>query len=359
MEPFFAAGRPRFPGWLAGQGPESGIVLSTRARLARNLSAFPFPHQAKDIELATVASELCRKVPTCPVLAGGWVLQAAELSPIHRKYLSEAHLASRELFNNPLHRALVISPDLFRSALINEDDHLRLVAFRAGFDPQGSLDDVVELDRDLEGDLNLAFDQELGFLNASPGDLGTGLRLSVLIHLPGLVMINEIDKVINALRQLQFSVSGAFGSDGVVRGALFQVSNMAALGRSEQDLTEDFAYHLGKIIGYEKTARAQLLERDPVGLEDLVQRARAILVNARLITSQEALDRLSALRMGLTLDICEGVDFGLLNRALLGHRTAHLELETGQALTGRQKSVARATWLRRLLSEGMMPGVPG
>ena len=350
MEPFFGSGPVRQAAWFDGQGPEAAIVLSTRARLARNLRVFPFPHQAKDVELATVASDLVRRLPVCAGLDDGWVLQAETLTAMQRKYLREAHLATGELVTDTRHRALVLSGDLSRAALVNAGDHLRLVALRSGFDPHACLADVVALDRAAETGLNLAFDPELGFLNASPADLGTGLRLSALIHLPGLVMVGEIDKLINALRQLQFSVRGAYGGDSVVRGALFLIANMAALGRSEEDLAEDFAYHLTKVIGYEKSARAQLLERDPVGTEDLVQRSRAILLNARMITAQETVDRLSALRMGCDMDLCGDLGYGLLNRALVGQQTAHLEMTLGQELSGRQKSIARATWLRRLFN---------
>jgi protein arginine kinase len=208
----------------------------------------------------------------------------------------------------------------------------------------------MKLDDRLEPTIDTAFDAEFGYLTSSPVDLGTGLHVSALIHLPGLVLAGEIDKVLNALRQLQFSVKGLAAEGGTVRGALFRISNLMTLGRDESEIVEDFMVHVGKIIIYERSARDQLYGRDPLGIEDLAHRSLATVRQARLITSQEAFDHLSSIRMGVGLGILDPVDPGVLNKALMRQQTAHLQMEAGRPLAGREKSAARAVFLRELFA---------
>lgn len=350
MIPFFEDFPSREPVWLDGRGPSSDIVISTRARLARNIKAFPFPHHASDVELGTIFGDLARRLPQLPALRDGWMLDMAQLDDRMQAALQEMSLAGPVLFKNPKHRGLALSEEMDHAVLINEKDHVRLVAYRAGFDPKTALARVMELDDSLEPDIDTAFDSELGYLTASPVDLGTGLHVSALIHLPGLVLAGEIDKVLNALRQLQFSVKGLAADGGTVRGALFRVSNLMTLGRDETEIVEDFMVHVGKIIIYERSARDQLYARDPMGIEDMVHRSLATVRQARLITSQEAFDHLSGIRMGVGLGILDPVDPGVLNRALMRQQTAHLQLEAGHPLAGREKSAARAAFLRELFA---------
>jgi protein arginine kinase len=350
MVPFFEDFPARQAVWLDGRGPSGDLVVSTRARLARNLKTFPFPHHASPVELRTVYGELARRLPGFPAFSGGWLLDMADLDATMHGALREMNLASRALVDDPRHRGLVLSADLSRSGMINERDHIRLVAIRAGFDPAGVLADVLALDHSLDGCLEPAFSPDLGYLTASPVDVGTGLDLSALIHLPGLVLAGEIDKVLNALRQLQFSIRGLAGGGNTVRGALFRISNLITLGRDEQEIAEDFRIHVGKIITYERAARDQLFARDPLGLEDMAHRSLAAVRSARLITGQETYDHLSSIRLGLGLGLLDPLDAGLLNRVLVQIQTAHLELAAGRPLVGREKSAARAALLRELFA---------
>lgn len=346
MNPFFTDFEQRNPTWLDGAGPSSDIVVSTRARLARNLKAFPFPHHASEVELGTIFGDLSRRLTLHPAFVDGWFLDLARLTPNMRTVLQEMNLASPALVKTPQHRGLAVSADLCHSVMINEEDHVRLVSFRAGLEPGAALKEVLELDTALESEIDPAFDEDLGYITASPVDVGTGLHVSALIHLPGLVLAGEIDKVLNALRQLQFSVKGLSGEGGTVRGALFRISNLITLGRDEQEIAEDFQLHVGKIIIYERSARDQLFGRDSLGLEDMAHRSLAAVRQARLITSQETFDHLSSIRLGTGLGILEPLDPGLLNRILLQQQTAHLELVAGRRLSGREKSAARAALLR-------------
>lgn len=350
MSNFFENFSDHEPAWLNEAGMGSDVAVLTRARLARNLPNTPFPHHAGDGELATILTDLSRRVGRLAAFTGGWDLGFTDLNAVQRRALQEKLLASHRLVNRAEHRGLILTHDLSRAAMINEEDHLRLHAFRPGFDPRGALGDVMALDEEVELEVEAAFSPELGYLTASPTNLGTGLRLSALLHLPGLVLVAEIEKVLNALRQLQFSVRGLFGEGNAVRGALFQISNLITLGRDEQEIAEDFQIHVGKIITYERSARNQLYGRDSLGIDDMVHRSWAVLANARVITAQEAFDCLSNIRLGVGLGILAPPAPGDLNRLTIQQQTAHLELSAGQSLNGREKGAARAALLREFFA---------
>jgi protein arginine kinase len=337
--------------WLDGSGPHADIVIATRARLSRNLAGLPFPHRAGAAELATIASDLGRQLRRLPGLADGWSIEVGACEPRSRQLLREKMLAGPDLLANPEHRHLVAARDLGQAGLLNAEDHLQLCAWRSGFDPVAALADVMGLDDGLAGSFEPAFSEDYGYLTASPGNVGTGLRLTAVLHLPALVMADEIDKVLNALRQLEFGVRGLAGEGRTVRGALFRVGNLTTLGRDEGEITEDFAAHVGKVISYERAARELLLARDRRGLEDLAWRGRAALEHARLMTAQEAWDSLSHARLGTGVGLVPGSadgrpPWGLFNRLLVRQQGAHLELTSGRVLDGRGKSAARADLLR-------------
>ncbi len=339
------------PTWLSGKGPAADVVVCTRARLARNLMGRPFPHLLSEADLNEVRRELTDHLLAVEPFAGGWALDLAVLEPLERLALREAHLASRDLMREPEGRAVVVAPGRNRAAMINEEDHLRLQCFGAGFDPVAVCQDALVCDAALDERLEPAFSEEIGYLTACPTNVGTGLRLSVLIHLPGLVLGGEIEKVLNSLRQLQFLVRGFEGEGSAVRGSLFQISNLATLGRSEADLAADFSRHLGKVVHYERLALERLYHRDQVALDDLAHRALAILQHARMITAQEALDRLSQVRLGVMLGILPRIDLGSLNCALVYAQSAHLQLRAERAVPADQRGALRADLLRELLRD--------
>jgi len=336
--------------WLDASGPSAGVVVTTRVRLARNLAGHRFTHHAGESELRALRQVVGERLADCPLFAVAWRLDLASLTPLELKCLQEKHLASAELIREPKNRGLVLARDLVRSVMVNEEDHLRLQVFHSGFAPREACTAALDLDREVESELEFAFSDELGYLTTCPTNVGTGMRISVLIHLPGLVLAGEIEKILNSLRQLQFAVRGLFGEGSAVRGALFQISNLVTLGRSEQQLIEDFARHVTKVIDYERLARERLVARNAPGVKDMAHRSLAILRSARLITMQEAFDRLSHVRMGVELGILPALETGLLNRALVQQRSAHLQLRAGRELKGRDRSEERARYLRDLLA---------
>jgi protein arginine kinase len=245
----------------------------------------------------------------------------------------------------------MMAPDLATSLLVNQEDHLRLHAWRPGLAAEAALAAVLALDGDLEADISPSYSEDLGYLTARPTHVGTGLTLSALLHLPGLVFSNEIEKVLNALRQLQFGVSGLYGAGGTVRGALFVVANLVTLGCEEEEIAADFRVNVEKIVSYENMAREQIFARDGANLEDMAWRCLAVLRHARLISAQETWDRLSNVRLGVDRGVLPELAPTLLNRAMVGARTGHLELAAGTTLAGTERTEMRAAFLRDLFAE--------
>ncbi|HOX26513.1 MAG TPA: ATP--guanido phosphotransferase [Candidatus Krumholzibacteria bacterium] len=337
--------------WLDGSGEDADVVVSTRVRLARNLAGIRFPHRDGETQLNRQRRQLVERLQRCPSFAESWSFDLAVMDDLERRALLEMHVASPDLLRDPEGRGLVVSRDRTHAVMINEEDHLRLQVFSSGFAPQAACDDALLCDSELEAELDFAYSDEFGYLTACPTNVGTGCRLSVLIHLPGLVLGGEIEKILNSLRQLQFAVRGLYGEGSAVQGALFQISNLATLGRSEQDLTAEFARHVAKVVQYERMALERLHRRDPVVMADLAYRALALLQHARVMTSQEAFDRLSQVRMGVVLEILPRIAMGRLNVALVQHQAAHLQLRAEQRLSPAQRGRARAEFLRELLRD--------
>ena len=337
--------------WLDGSGSVADTVVSTRVRLARNLSGAAFTHTEDESQLNRRRRDLAERLQNCPSFADAWSLDLAILEDLDRRALEEMHLASPDLLREPEGRGLVVSGDRSRAVMINEEDHLRIQVFRAGFDPLVACTEALACDTELEAELDLAYSDELGYLTACPTNVGTGCRLSVLIHLPGLVLGGEIEKILNSLRQLQFAVRGLVGEGSAVRGALFQISNLATLGHSEQDLAAEFSRRVTRVVQYERMALERIYDRDRMAVEDMTHRALAVLQHARILTSQEAFDRLSQVRLGVVLDILPPIDMGRLNAALVRHQSAHLQLAAGRAADPTERGVMRADYMRTLLMD--------
>ncbi len=337
--------------WLDAAGGASDIVVSTRVRLARNLSGAAFPHREDEGQLGRRRRELAGRLERCPTFDGAWSLDLAILEDLERRALVEMHLASPDLLREVEGRGLVVSRDRRRAVMINEEDHLRIQVFRAGLDPLAACAEALRCDTELENELDLAYSDEFGYLTACPTNVGTGCRVSVLIHLPGLVLSGEIEKILNSLRQLQIAVRGLFGEGSAVRGALFQISNLATLGRSEQDLVAEFSRRVAKVVQYERLAVDRIYARDPLAVEDLCHRSLALLKHARVVTSQEAFDRLSQIRLGVMLNLLPPIDMGLLNGLLVRHRSAHLQLRAEREVPVAERGALRAELLRTALKD--------
>jgi protein arginine kinase len=352
--------------WLRGGGDDAEIVLSTRVRIARNLQGFPFPIRVTAEDAGRILERGRAALDNCESLAGSTVWEVAELDEIDRAILLERHLVSHELLGRegtpPAAAALALGPDDHLGLMINEEDHFRLQGFGAGFCLERTWRRVDRLDEEIGVLLPWAFHHDYGFLTSCPTNVGTGLRASVLIHLPGLVLTKEIHRVLEGISQVGLTYRGFHGEGSEVTGNLFQLSNQTTLGKSEEELIDHLGRVTGKVIEYERSARSVLLREAPAVIEDKVWRAYGILRHARSLSTQEMLNLLSGLRLGISLKLLRTPRVETLNEILVLAQTAHLTRAAGLRLDEAEADVARAAHVRSRLEadEAKAPGeAPG
>jgi protein arginine kinase len=335
--------------WLDGSGPSSDVVLSTRVRLARNLKEVPFTHRAREEQLAMVYSSVVSAVRKTPALVSSSALQMRELTPLDRQFLVERHLISHDLADNGRLRGLLLVPDESVSAMVNEEDHLRLQALASGFQLRSAWESVNSIDDELGQDLDYAFSEDLGYLTACPTNAGTGMRASVLIHLPSLVLTKQISRVLQGITQVGLAVRGFYGEGSQIMGNFFQISNQTTLGQSEKETIESLERVTRQIIEYEQRARDELLKDARVQIEDKIWRAYGALKHSRVISSSEVVNLSSAVRFGVALQIEGLASVRTLNELLIRTQPAHIQLAAGQEMEQRERNVIRANYVRSLL----------
>ncbi len=339
----------RTPGsWLSGAGDENEIVLSSRVRIARNLRGHRFTHHCDDAELSAILGACEDAARRARVFERGRVVEMGQISVLDRQFLAERHLVSREFIVQSAHRALVVNASEDVSVMINEEDHLRIQGFAAGFDLETAYQRADELDGALAG-LDLAHDDRFGYLTACPTNLGTGMRVSVLMHLPGLVHSREIDRLLDSLRKLNHSIRGLYGEGSDVMGNFFQISNSATLGVSEPEIVGGLREMVLRVVEFERRAREMLFRKARRLLEDKVWRAYGLLRYARSVSTREALSLISAVRMGVGAGLIADVPIRTLNRLLIYTQPAHLQKLSGRTMEPEERDVARAAYIRRVL----------
>lgn len=323
------------------------IVLSTRIRLARNLRNIPFPAWAKPEQRKQVMEQCLEACQSLGVMKNGTVLKIEDLSALERQILVERHLISRELSEAGEGAAVVISKDQSCSIMINEEDHLRMQMMRAGFFFKRVWKSIDAVDSELENHLDFAFSGDLGYLTACPTNLGTGVRASAMMHLPALVIINAMDKVIRAVNQLGMVVRGLFGEGSDASGSIFQISNQQTLGESEAEIIRRLISVLDSIIEQEMNAREKLLEKQPVKLCDKIGRAQGILENCHTIHSTEAMNLLSLLRLAVDLKMLPEQSRSDIDRLYIEVQPGHIQFSNENTKDADQRDGLRADYLRQ------------
>ncbi|MBA3645366.1 MAG: protein arginine kinase [Gemmatimonadaceae bacterium] len=340
-------------GWLDASGEHSDIVISTRVRLARNLEGYAFSGRARDGERLRILTQAREALADMPMLSDGVILRVDELPAEDRLLLHERHLASKELagLNDvPVRSGAALYLSGRFGVMINEEDHLRLQALHSGFAVADAFARVEELDNALGARLPYAFHQEFGYLTACPTNAGTGLRASVLIHLPGLVLTKEIGKVLAGLQSVGLTYRGLYGEGSEVVGNFFQISNQTTLGRSEGELLDYLVRVVHHIIEREEESRRVLLRDAGYIIEDKLWRAFGTLRYARSLSFDEAMNYLSGVRLAVGLKLIGGLSVYTLNKLLIFSQSAHLGRSEGRALTEIEANVARARYVRETLA---------
>jgi protein arginine kinase len=336
--------------WLRGTGPMHEIVISTRIRLARNIRGFPFLPRADADVRREIAAAMHGAVRRTPLLKDHVEMDVEQLDELDRTLLVERHLISRQHADGSGARAVLFEPSEASAIMINEEDHLRIQTMRSGLQIDAAWEQINAIDDALEAHLDYAFHAQYGYLTACPTNVGTGIRVSVMLHLPALRLTNELEKVAQAARDLKLAVRGLHGEGTEALGDFFQISNQITLGRSEEEIIDDFrSVVIPKIVEYERATREALLKNRPQALDDKIWRAIGLLKNARLISSHEAMQYLSHVRMGLHVGRLDSVDLATLNELFLQIQPAHLQKLHGERLTGEQRSIERAAFIRARL----------
>ena len=336
--------------WLRGTGPSSEVVMSSRVRLARNLSDVPFVMSMSEADQRMVVESVGAALGAARTGSELSYLALHEMDELDRQVLVERHLVSREFGEREGPRAAAVHPDETISIMVNEEDHLRLQAMKSGLQLDAAWETLDAIDTELSARLPLAFDAELGFLTACPTNVGTGLRASVMLHLPALVMSNHVEKAFRAISKLNLAVRGFYGEGTDALGDFYQISNQITLGRSELEILEDLKAVIDQIVSYENKAREGMLTRDRMRLEDRVWRSYGALSMARVISSDEVMQHLSAVRLGVHMELLKGVDLATVNRVFILSQPAHLQKYEKESMDPDVRDVIRATMVRKLLA---------
>jgi protein arginine kinase len=337
--------------WLRGEGPASDVVVSSRIRLARNLSDHPFLSTAGSTERTEIFRAIADEVLAVSGDGRTFLVEVDRADPVDREVLVERHLISRQHAMGEGTRGVAISSDETRAVMINEEDHLRMQALRSGLQLRAAWEDVSEIDDVLGERLPFAFDRQLGYLTACPTNVGTGIRASVMVHLPALKLTKEIERVARAAKDMRLAIRGLYGEGTEAIGDLYQISNQVTLGVAEEEVLEVLGERtIPKIVDYEKTAQDKLARTRSSQLDDKIWRAYGILCHARRISSDETQTLLSSLRMGIHLGRFDVFDLRRLNELFLHTQPAHLQKLHGRTLSEDEQGVVRADYLRSRLS---------
>ncbi|MBI3192133.1 MAG: protein arginine kinase [Pedosphaera parvula] len=338
------------------KGPHDRIILSSRVRLARNLRDLPFPGWAKKPDRVR-ALELIRPcVEQLPKMTGGWAESMDNLTALDKQLLVERHLISREHAAKSAGSGLVLSQDESICVMINEEDHLRMQALLPGLQIKQAWQIIDGIDTALEDKLDYAFSNDLGYLTACPTNLGTAIRVSAMLHLPGLVLAEQINQIIQAVSKLGLAVRGLYGEGTEALGNVFQVSNQMTLGEKEADIVERLNKVLFQLIEHEENARTTLLEKKPKTVYNQIGRAYGILANAHCISSKETMNQLSLLRLGVELELFRDLDRALVDELFITTQPAHLQKTPSGKLTADERDILRADMLRERLRNVSRPG---
>lgn len=336
--------------WLRGSGPQSDIVISSRIRLARNLADFPFITRCSDQERVQIEKQMreCISRFNCGVEL--LYINLEQLDEVDRQFLVERHLISHELAEGKGARAVAVDPAETFSIMINEEDHLRIQVIQSGLSLQSVWEKIDRLDDLIESHVTYAFHEKLGYLTACPTNVGTGMRVSVMVHLPALVLTRQIEKVFRSLQKIGLAVRGLYGEGSQGMGDFYQISNQVTLGRTEADLIKQVGDIVPVVIDYERQARQFLLKEGPQMLHDQVSRAYGILRTAQTISSEETMHLLSRVRMGVNLGLLHELEIPVINELFLRTQPAHLQKLAGVSLNSADRNVERARYLRRCLN---------
>jgi protein arginine kinase len=336
-------------GWIQGNGPHSDIILSSRIRLARNLSGIPFPSGLNEEKSKVVFEKVRGSLldTNSSLKFKDYIMK--ELPTIERQCLVERHLISPGLSKNSTNGAALISYDEMISIMVNEEDHIRIQAILPGLQIRKSWEMASDMDDELEQKLEYAYNENWGYLTSCPTNVGTGMRASVMVHLPALNITGNMSKILQAVAHIGLTIRGLYGEGTDIVGNIFQISNQITLGRAEEEIVENLTAVTNQIIEKEKEARKVLLGNNRIQTEDKIWRSWGIMQNARVMNSQECMKLLSDIRLGVDMGIMGNIPSKLLNEIMIETQTASMQKNCGKELSPGERDIIRAEMVRSKL----------
>ncbi|MCX5678358.1 MAG: protein arginine kinase [Candidatus Omnitrophica bacterium] len=332
--------------WLKGTGPNSDIVMSSRTRLARNIEKAPFSNHANPKQLEDVLNQVKDAALSVNFLKNATFFRLKDLSEVDRLFLVERHLMSPEHARDAEYKGLIVDPKEIVSIMINEEDHLRIQILQSGLNLMECWRITDELDTELSKRLPYAYSPKWGYLTACPTNSGTGLRGSVMLHLPALVFAGQINKILQAIGKLGLNIRGFYGEGTEATGNIFQVSNQASMGMTEEDLIDSINKIINQTVYREEMTRKSLILKSKDALTDRVSRAYGTLKSAHIISSNETITLLSAIRLGIDLGVVKNLDRRMINELFILTQPAHLQKLEGKALNASERDIKRADLIR-------------
>ncbi|HKK83327.1 MAG TPA: protein arginine kinase [Atribacterota bacterium] len=338
--------------WVKGHGPLNNIVLSSRLRLARNIKDIPFPFKASDDQLKMVMNQSEEILRNNKIFNDFKIINLNNLTSMQITFLVEKRLISIALaeYNKP-YRAFIYNPDEMISIMINEEDHYRIQAMLPGFQLKKVWALIDWYDNKIEEEVEYAFSDVEGFLTCCPTNVGTGLRASVMLHLPALIVSNQLQELMNSVSKKGYAVRGFYGEGTNFQGNLFQVSNQTTLGLSEMKIIENLEIVIKQLIEKEQKAREQLLVNSKQKIEDQVMRSYGILKNAKIISTTEAVNLLSNIRFGIEMGLLTEIGYDIINRLMLIIQPGYLQLIKEKKMDQMQRGLARAEIIQEQLNK--------
>jgi protein arginine kinase len=335
--------------WLRGSGPDSDIVVSSRIRLARNVADFPFMRKCTGLDRAAIERMMRERLDRIQEWNAVSFIDVNSLDEVDRQFLVERQLISRELADAEGSRGVLVDSNEQFSVMINEEDHLRIQVMSSGLDLQAAWERINRIDDLIEKQVTYAFHDKLGYLTACPTNVGTGMRVSVMLHMPALVLTRHLERVFRSLHRISLAVRGLYGEGSQAMGDFYQISNQITLGKSEEELIAQVSEVAQTLIEYERKARDFLVENGLKELHDRVSRAFGVLCTAQTISSEETMALLSSVRMGINLGLIRDVEIPTVNKLFIHTQPAHLQKIRGTTLNTADRNIERAVYLQHHL----------
>lgn len=338
--------------WLEGEGSDKDIVISSRIRLARNIKEYKFPHMLDDNTSNEIIEKVKKSVDNEKRVFNEYNFhQLKDMNIIQKNSYVEEHLISKGLVKNSDKSAFIIDNDEKQVVMVNEEDHIRIQVLLPGFNFERAWQICSSMDDAIEKNINYAFDERLGYLTACPTNVGTGLRVSAMVHLPCLVLTRQINKILQAVSQIGITIRGLYGEGTDISGNIFQISNQITLGETEEEIIQKLKNIVLQILSKERISREMILSKGKIAVEDKVFRAFGVLKNARIISLNEAMKLLSDIRMGCSMGLIGNLDYLTINKLMIEVQPFTIQKNNYTSSNQHEISIKRADILRKVLNK--------